>query len=149
MALDSTAIGRRFGPVTGVVSRERLLFFAKATGETRAEYCDVAAARAAGWRDLPASPTFLFCMMFLDVADPLAPLLELGIDLSRMLHGEQAFEYHADVCAGDVLTLESEVLDVVEKKGGALKLMPERIRVTNQEGVLVASMVRTVAARGS
>ena len=58
--IDRTWIGQELPESVLPIERTRLQFFAKATGETRAEYLDVAAARAAGYADLPAPPTFLF-----------------------------------------------------------------------------------------
>ena len=81
----------------------RLRFFAKAIGETNPVYTDVDAAQAAGHRDLPVPPTFLFGIE-LDSPDPFGWLSGIGVDLRRVLHGEQSFTYHSPAYAGDVLT---------------------------------------------
>ena len=105
--LDDTLIGHTFPPHSADVEAGRLRLFAKATGETRPEYCDEAAARAAGHPSLPAPPTFAGCL-YLDVADPFAWYRELGVDLARVLHGAQSFRYFAPVHAGDRLTFASQ-----------------------------------------
>ena len=65
-----------------------------------------------------------------------------SIDLGKVLHGEQRFEYHAPVCAGDTLRIESKVTDIYDKKGGLLEFVVRESKVTNQLG----STWRTCAA---
>lgn len=143
------AIGRRFGPYTGTVDANRLRFFAKATGETRPEYLDSNAARAAGWRDIPAPPTYPFCLQMLDTADPLDWPKALGIDIARVLHGEQTFTYHGDICAGDVLGFEVEVLDVYDKKDGALTFVVSSLAGRNAAGRLTVEGQQTMVVRNT
>ena len=124
------------------IERTRLRFFAKATGETRAEYLEEAAARAAGYADLPAPPTFLFAAE-LDSGAVDLMLDKLQIPLARLLHGEQSFSYHRPACVGDTVTVNSRIDDIYDKKNGALEFVVKSSRATNQHGELVAEM-RTV-----
>ena len=124
------------------IERKRLRFFAKATGETRAEYLEEAAARAAGYADLPAPPTFLFAAE-LDSGAVDLMLDKLQIPLARLLHGEQSFSYHRPACVGDTVTVNSRIDDIYDKKNGALEFVVKSSRATNQDGELVAEM-RTV-----
>lgn len=124
------------------IERTRLRFFAKATGETRAEYLEEAAARAAGYADLPAPPTFLFAAE-LDSGVVDLMLDKLQIPLARLLHGEQSFTYHRPACVGDTVTVNSRIDDIYDKKNGALEFVVKSSRATNQHGELVAEM-RTV-----
>ena len=124
------------------IERTRLRFFAKATGETRAEYLEEAAARAAGHADLPAPPTFLFAAE-LDSGAVDLMLDKLQIPLERLLHGEQSFTYHRTACVGDTVTVQSRIDDIYDKKNGALEFVVKSSRATNQRGELVAEM-RTV-----
>src|SRR5437773_2448394 len=101
-AIDRKLIGTEYPIVETVVERGRLQLFAKATGETRPVYTDPAAARAAGHPDLLAPPGFLYGMYF-EAIDWVRSFGDLGIDLGRVLHGEQAFTYHDLVHAGDTL----------------------------------------------
>lgn len=124
------------------IERTRLRFFAKATGETRAEYLEEAAARAAGYPDLPAPPTFLFAAE-LDSGAVDLMLDKMQIPLARLLHGEQSFTYHRTACVGDTVTVQSRIDDIYDKKNGALEFVVKSSRATNQRGELVAEM-RTV-----
>jgi hypothetical protein len=87
-------IGRDLGSFTFAVERAQLRLFARATGETRAMYTDPEAAKAAGYRDLPAPPTFGFTIG-MKPEDPFEILTALEVDLARVLHGEQFFELYA------------------------------------------------------
>jgi acyl dehydratase len=145
--IDETLIGHAFPPHSADVEASRLRLFAKAIGETRPEYCDEAAARAAGHPSLPAPPTYAFCL-YLDVPDPFAWYRELGIDLGRVLHGAQSFRYFAPVHAGDRLTFASRIGNVFRKKNGALTFIIRDTLVTNQAGLRIAEIRSTIVVRG-
>jgi len=144
--IDRNAVGRPGKPRSVEVEKGRLRFFAKAIGETNPIYFAEDAARAAGFRSLPVPPTFPFCLE-MDRPEPFEDLLELGIDLGAILHGEQSFVYHAPICAGDRITIESRITDIYEKKGGALEFLVQDYVFKNQEDDLVAEMRRVIVVR--
>ena len=144
--VDTSAIGHMFAPYATDVDAERLRLFAKATGETRPEYVDEAAARAAGLPSLPAPPTYT-AVLSMDQPAPFAWLNEIGIDIAQVLHGAQAFRYFAPIYAGDRLTFSSRIADVLQKKNGARSFIIKDTAVTNQHGVRVAEMRSTIVVR--
>lgn len=145
MGVDrDAALAIAFEPLTVEVERGRLRFFATAIGETDEVYVDLAAARRAGHRDLPVPPTFFFSLS-LERSDPFAYLVELGVDMRHILHGEQTFEYHALAYAGDVLTLTESVTDVVSKRGGAMDLITKRTDVHRAGEPVATCLTVTVA----
>ena len=146
--IDHRFIGHRQAPFQVEVEKGRLRLFAKAIGETDPVYTDEAAARAAGHASLPVPPTFLFCLE-MERADPYDWFSELGIPLGQVLHGEQAFTYHRTACAGEILTFSAEVIDIYEKKAGALQFIVQRNHVTDAAGRPVAEFDRTVVIRWS
>jgi acyl dehydratase len=105
-------------------------------------YLDLAAAKAAGYPDLPAPPTFMFAAE-LDSGANDQLLKDLDIPLTKLLHGEQSFRYFKPVCAGETVNVQSTITDIYEKKGGKLEFVVKDSRVTNQKAELVAEM-RTV-----
>ncbi|WGR92539.1 MaoC family dehydratase N-terminal domain-containing protein [Bradyrhizobium sp. ISRA443] len=145
--VDQSAVGRTFTPVTARVEPGRLRFFLDTLGERNPLYRADKAARAAGYTAAPVPPTYLFCLEMMDAPDPFEFLNALDIDLARVLHGEQRFDYHAPVVVGDTLTFKSRVADVTDKKGGAMTLIVVVTEVTNQNGVHVADTSRTVVVR--
>lgn len=143
MPLDRALIGHRSQPYRVDIERGQLAFFAKATGETDPVYSDEAAARAAGYRAIPAPPTFAFT---LSLHSPLT-LDKLGADLTRILHGEQRFTHHAPMYAGDRIELVDEVLDIYDRKGGKLEFLVRRTQATNQHGELCVAAISTTVIR--
>lgn len=120
-------IGREAPVFEVTVEPFQLRLFAKAIGETRREYLDPAAARAMGYRDLPAPPTFAFSLA-MRPQDPFDLLRLLDVDLARVLHGEQSFEYFEPICAGDRVRVSRRVVEAYEKKGGALQFYVAEVR---------------------
>jgi acyl dehydratase len=144
--VDATCIGRTFAPHFADVEAGRLRLFARATGETRAEYVDEAAARAAGHPSLPAPPTYAACL-YLDETDPFSWLRELGVDIAQVLHAAQAFRYFGAIHAGDRLTFASRIANVFQKKSGTRTFIVKQTDVTNQHGARIVEMRATIVVR--
>lgn len=145
MPIDPAVIGTRSPAFETTAERGRLRFFAEATGQTDPVYLDPDVAAAAGHRDLPIPPTFLFCLE-MDNPHRHGFLAGLGIDMRAILHGEQKFEYHAPAYAGDVLTFWNEVKDVYSKKGGALEFIVRDTHVS-RDGEPIATLTNTIVVR--
>lgn len=144
---DKSLIGRSLGVTTCEVEKGRLRFFAKAIGETDPVYTDENAARQAGHRSLPVPPSFLMCLEAEGRNSDHIVQDIFGFDLGRILHAEQGFDYHGLAYAGDVLTFDTRVVDVYEKKGGALTFVVQQTRVTNQEGQHIADIRSSLVQR--
>jgi hypothetical protein len=68
--------------------------------------------------DCIAPPTFLTCFRHGEFE-----LFEsIGLKLQNVLHGEQYYEYESDIRAGDEITFQTELSNVLEKKGGSGRL---------------------------
>ena len=140
--IDRSLIGHELPPSTFAIERGRLRFFARAIGETDPVYTELDAARAAGYPDLPAPPTFLFSAE-LDSHAAFAMLELLKVPLANVLHGEQGFTWHKPVCAGDTVAVRPRIADIYDKKGGALEFIVKTAEARNQRDELVAEL-RTV-----
>ena len=129
MAVDTSIIGRETGRARVQVERAPLANFAKAVKEENAVYSDINAAEAAGFDGVPAPPTFGFALEFWGRYPELQkgltpvqgnPMMEVIGKLMQngglILHGEQEFEYHRPIVAGDVLRSEGKVVDAYEKE---------------------------------
>lgn len=100
MALDQSFVGRTYPPSAPYeVGREKIREFADAVGDANPAYTDVDAAKALGHADVIAPPTFVFSITFkaagVVVQDP-----QLGLDYTRVVHGDQKFVYRRPVRAG-------------------------------------------------
>lgn len=123
-----------------MIHRSDLRFFAQATGQHDPVYTDVAAARKAGHRDLPVPPTYLFCHEMKQADDLFGYLQDLGVDLAKLLHGEQSFTYHSLAYAGDELTFNSQLTADYTKK--ALRFLVRTTKVT-RDGTAIADLSTT------
>jgi acyl dehydratase len=144
--IDKSIIGKQYPAFTVEVEKRWVRSFAEALGEANPIYFDESAATSAGYRSLPAPPTFPFAMI-MDANQSFMILDELGIDKRRAMHAEQSFDYHADLCAGDVLTGRQTVVDVYDKKNGALEFLVTETRMENQRGEHVCDLRTTVVVR--
>lgn len=140
------ALRHEIAPMPFEVERGRLRFFAQTIGLTDPIYLDVDAARRAGHRDLPVPPTFLSNSLELELPDPLGWLADLGGDLTKTTHAEQAFTYHAMAYATDRLILRRKIVDVYTKKGGALEFVVKQTDVMRGEETL-AEILFVIALR--
>jgi len=70
--------------------------------------------------------------------------------LLRLLHGEEEYEYHAFIRPGDVITGQTTVVDIDEKKGRSshLDITKMQTEYHNQKGELVAIARTTIVIRG-
>lgn len=145
--MDTSLIGQKSTPKSIVVEQGQLQLFAKATGTPDQIYWDVAAAKEAGHPALPAPPTFLMCLDSLAPSNDPGVLKQLGVDIGRILHGEQRFKYGKPIYAGDEITFESEITDMYEKKGGALQFVVSESTATNQNGEVVGKVINSLVIR--
>jgi acyl dehydratase len=146
MPLNKALVGKEYPPVRYEVGREKLREFATALGETDPLYHDEEAARAAGHPDIPAVPTFPIVLSMragqVVYGDP-----ALGLDYSRVVHGEQEFLYRRPIRAGDHLLAVGKVAAVEAK--GRHELLTLETEVTTEDGEPVCTVRTTLLSRGT
>jgi acyl dehydratase len=124
-------VGKPTSKAVIALERQPVSNFAKAVKDDNPIYQNVEAARAAGFDDIPAPPTWGFAMgswgtypeaQPADAAAIKSPIMEIiGTLMSSgglVLHGEQEFEYHKPLVVGTTLASEGKVVDVYEKQSG-------------------------------
>lgn len=146
MPVNESFVGRTYPPTEPFsVGREHVRDFAAAVGASAPEHHDVEAARAAGYADLLAPPTFAVVpaqrcdAQF--VADP-----EAGIDFSRVVHGEERFVHHRPIVAGDELRGRLTV-DAIRAAGGH-QMATTRSELYDADDQLVTTVYSTIVIRG-
>jgi acyl dehydratase len=147
MPLDESFVGRGYPPTEPYeVSREKIREFADSIGDANPAYHDKAAAQALGYADVIAPPTFPIVITMKAarqiIADP-----DLGLDYSRVVHGEQRFSYSRPVQAGDVLQVTASVEAIRSAAGN--DLLTTRGEVTTMDGEHVVTAFSTIVARGT
>ncbi len=147
MPLNRAFIGREFSFETPFeVGRELIRHFASAIGDANPIYHDVQAAKAAGHPDLVAPPTFLTTLGFRRASSPVGDP-DLGLDYSLVVHGEQKFEMHRPVYAGDALIGRTKVIDI--RDIGRNEAMVMETNVYAADGAHVATATMTTISRGT
>jgi acyl dehydratase len=133
------------------VSRADIMRFAYATGERDPIHFDLAAARAAGHRDLPAPP--MFCVSLRISTFTLRPTDELEPDgwpsedvpplpTRRGMAGNTALTLHGDIYAGDQVRVGKRLTGMAEKHGrsGPLVLLTFEYRYETERGLAAVEL---------
>ena len=147
MALDQSFVGRTYPPTPVYeVGREKIREFADAIGDPNPAYRDPEAAQALGHPDVVAPPTFPIVLSMTAthqvVGDP-----ALGLDYTRVVHGEQRFVYARPVYAGDRLTVVVTVENIRAAAGN--DILTTRGDVSTEDGEPVLQVYGTLVARGT
>lgn len=128
-----------------LVGREKVREFARATRASAAVHHDVEAARAAGFADVVAPPTFPIVVAEATLQQLLAEP-DAGIDFSRVVHGDQRFTYTRPIVAGDELIATLRVTGIKTLGGNAM--VTSETAMVDAAGDHVVTSVSTLVVRG-
>jgi hypothetical protein len=157
-------LGTRLPDTVLVLERGPVSAFAHAVGSTQPAYASEVAAREAGLPGIPLPPTVSFAIAGWAAPPDLQPpddpdratlreligrLREDGPGL--VLHGEQSFEYFAQVAVGDILHATGAVTESYEKASGdgrhLSRYMVVRTEYRRPDGELVLAQTATILHR--
>ncbi|TQK20452.1 acyl dehydratase [Microbacterium sp. SLBN-154] len=120
MPVNPELVGRVFSPTPPyLVGREKVREFARAVFADDPQHLDPDAAQALGYADVVAPPTFPIVLQDVTLQQLLAEP-DSGIELSRVLHAEQRFQYSRPIVAGDELTARLSVTGIRTLGGNAM-----------------------------
>ena len=140
-------IGWESAPWTYEVTTTSVRAFARGVGYTDPVYFDIEAAKKAGYRNLPAPPSYLGTAVFIPgksddtFSGPPGSFPEIKHGLTGLLDGGTETEYFDTICAGDILTGTGQLaaLDVKESKSlGKMLVISSESIMKNQAGKVVA-----------
>lgn len=142
---DQSKLGFEFPVYTFTVEKEKIIEFAIAVSQKENKeqinpiYYDEEAAKKAGYQGIPLPPTFLTSSFFWTGGGLIGTANILGIDLSRLLHREEEYEYFGSIYAGDVITRKMKVVDMIKKGTGkkSVEVTVLEAELINQRGELV------------
>lgn len=146
MAVNTDFAGRTYPPSGPyAVDAAILAAFASAVGSTDPVHTSGDVARAAGYRDVVASPTFAVSLSQQCerqyIEDP-----DAGIDFSRVVHGEQRFTHHRPIMAGDEV-VGTLTVDGVRVAGGHA-MVTTRTELATTAGEALCTATSTLVVRG-
>jgi len=142
---DKSKLGMEFPAYTFVVEKDKIIEFAIAVSQKEDKeqinpiYYDEEAAKKAGYQGIPVPPTFPTSSFFWTGGGLMATVKTLGIDLNKLLHREEEYEYFNSIYEGDVITRKMKVIDML-KKGNGNKCVEVTIletKLINQKGELL------------
>jgi acyl dehydratase len=142
--VNPDSVGRVFPPTAPyLVGREKVREFARAVFADAPQHSDPDAARALGYADVVAPPTFAIVI----AEQTLKQLLsepDSGIELSRTLHAEQRFRYSRPIVAGDELSARMSVSGLRALGGNAMVTSDTEITDAAGNHVVTATSVLVV-----
>jgi len=145
VAVNPAIQGRSYPPTEPyLVGREKVREFARAVLSADPLSLDPVAARAAGFADVVAPPTFPVVVQEHTLAQLLADE-DAGIDFSRVVHGDQRFSYSRPIVAGDELTATLTVTSVKSLGGNSMVTAESDIR--DAAGGHVVTAISTLVIR--
>jgi acyl dehydratase len=155
---DKSKLGMEFSPYTFEVEKGKIAEFAMAIYQKENKdqisplYTDREAAKKAGYKDIIAPPTFQTSFP-LWASGGLMPIIQaLNINLIRLLHGEEEYDYLGAIHPGDIMTGKSKVVDMYDKEkkdkpGKFMEFTVIETEIRNQRGELVIKSRSTLVER--
>ena len=148
---DTSKIGHSFPPFTVEIERNKIRELALAIEDNNPIYQSQQAAQAVGYQDVALPPTLGTMFLFWENTDFVEQLRGLGVDVTRILHREEEYEYLAPLHPGERLTGVMTVTDGSVRKGprnSSIELITLQLRYSNQQGQLVLIATTRLVVNG-
>ncbi|SDP09976.1 Acyl dehydratase [Microbacterium testaceum StLB037] len=142
--MNPELVGRAFAPTAPyLVGREKVREFARAVFADAPQHTDPEAARALGYADVVAPPTFAMVVQDLTLQQLLGDP-DSGIELSRLVHAEQRFRYTRPIVAGDELVATLSVTGIRTLGGNAM--ITSEAEIVDADGAHVVTTTSVLLA---
>ncbi len=141
MALDMSYKGRSFEPFTFEVERGKIRELCRAIGDDNQIFFDTDAAKASGYKDTPAPLTFATVMNFWGYPEVWDRMKEMGVDVQRLLHAKEEYEYVAQIYPGDVL---SGAVSVESMRDGAMGMVTFKTTYKRSDEVVMTAKMTII-----
>ena len=112
--MDKEAVGKGMGPFAYTTWERKIRQFIEATGDKNPLYIDEEFAKKSKYGGLIA-PLAMANAYFVAMAWSVVDLCK--IDRSRLVHGEQEYEFIKPIKHGTLLSMYFKIIDIYEKKG--------------------------------
>ena len=146
MPVNPELVGREFPPTPPyLVGREKVREFARAVFADAPAHHDPEAARALGYADVVAPPTFAMVIQDLTLQQLLSEP-DSGIALERTIHAKQSFTWTRPIVAGDEVTGRISVTGVRAMGTGAM--VTSQTEITDAEGAPIVTATSVLLIGG-
>lgn len=102
--LDASAVGKEYSPFTFEVDRSKIKELCLAIGDNNPIFFDKDIAKKEGYKDIPAPLTFASLMNFWGYPEIWDRMKEIGVDVKRLLHASEEYEYFEPIYPQDIIT---------------------------------------------
>jgi acyl dehydratase len=135
MAMNRKVIGKKYGPVEGLVDAREAMYYALATNDPNERYIDGARPGGTVAPPLYAISKDLGAKGIIEIIqDP-----DLGLNFAFVVHGEQYFEWNEPLIPGTKMSVTATIKDIIDKGTGDLLEM--KVDCTDEKGKLVVSQI--------
>jgi acyl dehydratase len=144
---DQSKLGYSFPPFTLEVERCKIHELTLAIGDENPIYHSREAALANEYRDVPISPTTPTIFSFWGNTQLWNQLANVGLNIMRILHGEEEYQYQAPIYPGDLLTGVTTIVNGKTRRGkdgSSMDIVTTETRYTNQQEELVLTARTTL-----
>ena len=138
-------IGREIGSgICHRIEKVKVQEFCLAIGDKNSLYIDEQAARQQGYQRIPVPLTFQTSFLFWGYPLLYTDMREIGIDVDRMVHLKEQYQYHSPLYIGDTVTSSVTIADA---KSGKINMVSFACKYHNQQSELCLSADFTIAIR--
>jgi acyl dehydratase len=133
---DQSKLGHSFPPFTLEVERCKIHELTLAIGDENPIYHSREGALAHEYRDVPISPTTPTIFSFWGNLQLWDQLATVGLNIMRVLHGEEEYQYQAPIYPGDLLTGVTTIVSGKTRRGkdgSSMDLVTIETCYTNQQ----------------
>lgn len=130
---DQSAVGKEYPTFTWEVERGKIRELVEAIGDRNPVYVNRDAAVKEGYKDSPASPTYITVpVMWTNMLTKI--VMDMKVNFAKVLHAEETYEYFREIYPGDVLKGQMKIAGVERKsgKGGDMDLVRLETMYTDQ-----------------
>ncbi len=137
--LDMSYEGKEFDSFTYEVERCKIKELCKAVGDSNPIFFDKEEAKKNGYKDIPAPLTFGTVMNFWGYPEIWDRMKEIGVNIQRLLHASEEYEYLQPIYPGDIIT--GKVMVEGMRSSSMMEVVTFKSTYTrNNETVLIARM---------
>ena len=142
--LSKDVIGKKVGSFKYTIEKSKIIEFCQAIGEKNPIYFDSNIAQESGFKDTPLPPTLQTCFIFWGYPTLWDDGKNFGIDVDRLLHLKQEYEYHKTIYPSTTISGHVVIDDV---KTGKMDMVTLKIIIKDQEDDLCIESKMSIIIR--
>ncbi len=144
--LDMSYEKKEFPPYTFQIERGKIKELALAIGDNNPLFFDKEYAQKEGYKDTPASLTFPTVINFWGYPEIWERMTEIGIDVKKLLHAKEDYEYFAPLYPGDIVK-GSVIVDSM-RASAMMDMVTFKTTYTRDEQVVLIAKMTIVVMKG-